>query len=424
MINSIRGFRDIFHPDSAAFASLEETARRIFRLYGYGELRFPAVEYRELFVKSTGETTDIVEKEMYTFTDAGGRELALRPEGTPGVVRAYLENNLHSQDPRRKLFYIGSMYRAERPQAGRYREFEQIGAEYLGNAHPSADAESIAMLAAMLKAAGLNSFSAEINSIGCQNCRPKYREELLSFLKANSDSLCENCKKRIERNPLRALDCKTDGPRLIATAPKQQLCGECADHFDKVTEFLRAANVPFTVNPNLVRGLDYYSRTVFEFRAGGIGSQDAIGGGGRYDSLVKSMGGPEVPAVGWAMGADRVINALAGAGRPKQSPSIFVVSLGDAAVMPSFRLMEQIRACGMTADSASFSQSMKAQMRAANKSGARFAAILGEDEIKNSVCAMKDLQTGEQRNVPLSETENICKMAAEAPSVEPKPAVN
>ncbi|HOX22947.1 MAG TPA: histidine--tRNA ligase, partial [Elusimicrobiales bacterium] len=307
MAQTIRGFRDILEPDAAAFSELENLCRRIFRLYGYSEIRLPTVEQRELFVKSTGDTTDIVEKEMYAFADAGGRLLALRPEGTPGVVRAYMENGLPATDQRRKLFYIGSMFRAERPQAGRYREFEQIGAEYIGNPDPSADAETILLLAELLKAAGIREMKLELNSIGCPQCRPAHRQALLDYLKDHLEELCENCKKRLERNPLRALDCKADGPKLVAQAPAMKYCPDCDAHFAQVRRHLDNAGQAYNINPNLVRGLDYYSRTVFEFRAGGIGSQDAIAAGGRYDSLIKSMGGPDVAAVGWALGADRVL---------------------------------------------------------------------------------------------------------------------
>jgi len=402
MINSIRGFRDIFHPDSTRLTALENTAREVLNLYGFSELRLPAVEYRDLFVKSTGETSDIVEKEMYVFEDAGHRLLALRPEGTPGVARAYIEHNLYSKEPRQKLFYIGGMYRAERPQAGRYREFEQIGAEYIGNAHYAADAEAILALARLLRRAGVNDFRIDINSLGCQKCRPAHRDALFAYLQAHKDELCENCKQRMERNPLRALDCKLDGPKLAANAPKQVFCPECEEHYKGVKELLAAGGETFTENPNLVRGLDYYTRTVFEFRATGIGSQDAIAAGGRYDTLLKSMGGADLPAVGWALGADRVI-AVSQAQAKDDRPLAFVISMCPEAHTTAFRLMEELRQKGIAADGGVFGQSFKSQMRGANKSGAKFALILGGDEIKKNTVALKDLTAGTQTEVAITE---------------------
>lgn len=396
MAQTVRGFRDIMEPDAAAFAELEARCRALFRLYGYGEIRLPTVEQRELFVKSTGDTTDIVEKEMYAFEDAGGRMLALRPEGTPGVARAYIENGLPAKDLRQKLFYIGSMFRAERPQAGRYREFEQIGAEYIGNPDPSADAETMVLLAALLKSAGVKEIRLEINSIGCPQCRPAYKQALLDYLKANLDSLCDNCKKRVERNPLRALDCKTDGPKLAAGAPPMKYCPDCDAHFAQVREHLKNAGLAFNVNPNLVRGLDYYTRTVFEFRAAGIGSQDAIAAGGRYDTLIKSMGGPDVAAVGWAMGADRVLAAAASGERAVPKPEVFVAAADKTAAPTAFQILQFLRGEGLRADAAAFSQSLKSQMRAANKSGARFAAIIGEREAAEGTVTLKDLAPGGQ----------------------------
>ncbi|HOW90537.1 MAG TPA: histidine--tRNA ligase, partial [Elusimicrobiales bacterium] len=310
MTVSLRGFRDILPPESDLFAAVESAARRTFALHGYREIRLPTIEARELFVKSTGDTTDIVEKEMYAFTDQGGREVAVRPEGTPGLVRAYIEHNLSQSGKNAKYFYIGSMFRAERPQAGRYREFTQIGAEYIGNPSPFADAEAIIMLVRLLEQAGLPGLSVEINSLGCAECRGAYRAVLTSFLKGVSGELCEPCRSRIERNPLRALDCKADGPALAGKAPKLSLCAPCAEHFGRTQDLLKSAAVEFRVNTGMVRGLDYYTRTVFEVRTRALGSQDAVAGGGRYDDLVRSMGGPQAPAIGWAMGLDRVAMLL------------------------------------------------------------------------------------------------------------------
>ena len=405
MTVSVRGFRDIFEPEAFLFTALENAARRAFSLYGYEELRIPSVEMRELFVKSTGESTDIVEKEMYSFEDAGGRTLSLRPEGTPGVARAFIENGLAGQNARRKFFYQGSMFRAERPQAGRYREFEQIGVEYLGNPHPSADAETMLLLSRVLSEAGVKDFRAEINSLGCRSCRPAYHAALVDFLRSEKESLCDNCRRRAEKNPLRALDCKTDGALLAKKAPRQELCPECKAHFEAVQELLSQSGLPFSVNNFLVRGLDYYTRTVFEFKSEALGAQDSLAAGGRYDSLIASMGGPETPAVGWAMGADRAVLLM-----PKQTPAgpqVFVISLG--ADKTAFLVLEDLRKSGLRADGANFSQSLRAQMRAADKSGAAFAVIIGENEAKENSAALKNLKTSEQEKIPFSRLAEVLR---------------
>ena len=400
-INSLRGFRDLLPPESTLFARIEACAREVFALYGYREIRIPTIESKELFVKSTGDTTDIVEKEMYAFTDQGGREVAVRPEGTPGVVRAYIERNLSQTGRNGKFYYIGNMFRAERPQAGRYREFTQIGAEYIGNPSPYADAETIAMLVALLAKAGLGGLSVEINSLGCAECRKNYREVLLTYLKANIDRLCEPCRQRIDRNPLRALDCKIDGPALAAAAPKLTLCAPCADHFARTRALLTSSGIDFTVNLNMVRGLDYYTRTVFEVKSSALGSQDAVAGGGRYDELVRSMGGPQAPAIGWAMGVDRVAMLLKDKARADQDPAVFVIAASEIARDPAFRLLGELRSAGIGADFSNFELSLKSQMRSADKSGAAAALLLGEDEIKNSVCAVKFLkEKRDQLTVP------------------------
>ena len=403
-VHSLRGFRDLLPPDSTRFAAIEAAAREVFALYGYQELRIPTIEMKELFVKSTGETTDIVEKEMYAFTDGGGREVAVRPEGTPGVVRAYIEQNLSQTGRNAKLFYIGNMFRAERPQAGRFREFEQIGAEHIGNASPFADAETITMLVRLLEKAGLAACSVELNSLGCAECRKTYRQTLLDYLKQRSEMLCEPCRGRIERNPLRALDCKVDGPWLAEKAPKLSLCPACAEHFTRVQDLLNISGVPYNVNLNLVRGLDYYTRTVFEVRSSALGSQDAVCGGGRYDDLVKSMGGPAAPAIGWALGVDRLAMLLKDSPVADAAPGVFVVSAASEAQDQAFRLLAALRAAGVSADSSNFTLSLKSQMRSADKSGASYAFILGEDELKAGTVAVKPLkQAGDQQPVPFAD---------------------
>jgi len=392
----VRGFRDIFAPQSDNFAELEGAARRVFALAGASEIRIPTVELKELFVKSTGDTTDIVQKEMYAFEDAGGRTLALRPEGTPGVVRAYIENNFAANSPVQKLFYIGNMFRAERPQAGRYREFEQIGLEYIGSAAPAADAETILILKDIVASFGVKNYSVKINSLGCPECRPAYKQELINYLKKDFDSLCDKCKERLERNPLRVLDCKIDGPRFVASAPKQKLCGACAEHFDEVKSLLDG-RIEYAIDANLVRGLDYYTRTVFEFQAGD-GAQNAIAGGGRYDSLVKSMGGPQMPAVGFAMGVERAI-AARGEVAAKPQKKIFVISLDKTCNAKAFEVMYNLRAQGVISDGGLFDKNLKAQLKAADKAGAAFALLLGTDEMTKKVFTLRDFKTGTQKEI-------------------------
>ncbi len=400
-IQSLRGFRDILPPESALFAGVEALAREVFALYGYREIRLPTIESKELYVKSTGDTTDIVEKEMYAFTDQGGREVAVRPEGTPGLVRAYIEQNLGQSGRNAKYFYIGGMFRAERPQAGRYREFTQIGAEYIGNPTPFADAEMIILLVRLLERFGLPGLSVEINSLGCAECRASYRGILLAYLKGVAGELCGACKSRIERNPLRALDCKADGPALAEKAPKLSLCPPCVAHFEETQALLKASDIEFRANLNMVRGLDYYTRTVFEVKTRMLGSQDAVAGGGRYDDLVRSMGGPQAPAIGWAMGVDRVAMLLKDNVRPETDPPVFVVSASPEARKPAFKLLGELRAAGIGADFSNFELSLKSQLRSADRSGARLALLLGEDEIKNSTSAIKFLkEKREQLTVP------------------------
>lgn len=409
-LHSLRGFRDLLPPDSSLFTAIEAAAREVFSLYGYRELRIPTLEFKELFVKSTGETTDIVEKEMYAFTDGGGREVAVRPEGTPGVVRAYIEQNLAQSGRNAKFYYVGNMFRAERPQAGRFREFEQIGAECIGNASPYADAESITMLVRFLGKAGLAACSVELNSLGCAECRKNYRQTLLAYLRGCSDKLCEPCRGRIERNPLRALDCKIDGPWLAGAAPKLTLCPDCGAHFAKVQDLLKVSGVPHNVNPNLVRGLDYYTRTVFEVRSGALGSQDAVCGGGRYDDLVKSMGGPAAPAIGWALGVDRLAMLLKDKPAADDSPKVFVVAASKEAGEKAYGLLTAVREAGVSADFSSFDLSLKSQMRSADKSGAAYALIIGEDELKAGTCAVKPLkEAGDQKIVPQSDVPSTLK---------------
>lgn len=416
-VQSLRGFKDTLPPDSERASALESLCRRVLGRYGFREIRLPTLELQELFIKSTGETTDIVEKEMFRLEDAGGRRLALRPEGTPGVVRAYLEHGLASKGGACKLFYAGPMFRAERPQAGRLREFVQVGVECLGNPHPAADAEAILAARAVFDEAGLADKTAlRLNNLGCEDepsCRPKHREALREFLRSREVGLCENCRRRIARNPLRALDCKGCGPSLAREAPRLSPCAACAVHVGEVARILLANGSPHTYpDPGLVRGLDYYTRTVFEFSSAlGTGSQDALAGGGRYDGLVASMGGPKTPAVGWALGLERVLMAAAAASSGARTPpglrpvDVFVALQGrePGAVLAAAGALESLRRAGFHAGGSLFALSLKAQMREAGREQAPFVAIIGDEELKRTppACMLKDMRAGTQSEVAL-----------------------
>lgn len=421
-----RGTRDIIDFDVRSFRHLEKCAGRAFALFGYEEIRTPSFENADLFSRAVGDTTDIVEKEMYLFEDRGGRPLALRPEGTAGVVRAYLEHGWDQTAPAKKLWYGGPMFRAERPQAGRYREFWQIGAENFGNPSPQADAETLFLVRDILSAAGLkNGLRFLVNSIGCGVCRPLYREVLKKYLSARQGDLCENCVRRMDRNPLRALDCKGDGPKFFdAPLMADHLCDDCRRHRDEAYGLLRAASFPFEEAPRLVRGLDYYTRTVFEVTAPGQGSQDAIGAGGRYDGLVKLLGGPDTPAVGFALGIDRVVRALQAQGwtaPPVQK--IFVAQAGAGASAAAFVLAQDLRSRAQTTQAqvaveiGASSKSLKAQFRAADGWGAGTLVLVGEEELKRGTVVLKDLIRHVQEEIPLVQAADRLFNRA---SVEPK----
>ncbi len=406
-----RGTRDIKDGEARAFQQLEAAARDVFRRYGYEEIRTPVFETAELFQRAVGEATDIVEKEMYVFEDRGGRKLALRPEGTAGVVRAYLEHAWDKTGGIKKLFYSGPMFRADRPQAGRYREFWQIGAEYFGNPSAQADADLLWLVKDLLNAYGLKDVQFQLNSIGCPKCRPAYREKLVKFLHARKESLCEDCQRRLEKNPLRALDCKTDGPKL-ADAPKisESLCEDCRKHDHELKALLKAPGLefPFQENPWLVRGLDYYSRTVFEVTAGGLGAQDAVAAGGRYDSLVKTLGGPDVPAVGFALGMDRVARARYGEELDKSvdheaSNRVFVALAGEGVGPRGFEIVKRLRSKGFVAEIGASDKSLKAQLRWAESWGGHYVVIVGEEELKKNACLLKDMAGHSQVELSLED---------------------
>jgi len=399
-ITAVRGFRDILPEESAVWQGIETRARTAFAAYGFSEIILPVLEKTELFARAIGETTDIVEKEMYTFTDRDESSLTLRPEGTASVIRAYIEHSLAHREPVSKLFYIGPMFRRERPQKGRYRQFHQIGAEILGRDDPLIDAELLLMLHDFFTALRLE-VAIDVNSLGDAVCRPGYRESLRAFGESRLAELCENCHARLHRNPLRLLDCKEPGCRqATADAPvlTDFLCAPCRDHFARVQAYLRQENVPFALNPRLVRGLDYYCRTSFEVIARGLGSQNAVCGGGRYDGLVEQLGGPAVPGIGFAIGVERLVMLLqAQEHHPPSPPDLFIAPLGEAAEGWAFSVAHRLRRGGYQIELESGGRGLKAQMRRADKLGVRYVLILGENELAAGKGTVRDMQAKSDR---------------------------
>jgi histidyl-tRNA synthetase len=424
-ITSIKGFADILPGEVEIWQSVEAAARRVFDSYNFSEIRIPILEKTELFSRSIGETTDIVEKEMYTFEDRDSRggetgeatRLTLRPEGTAGVVRAYVESEMYKVEPVRKLYYLGPMFRRERPQKGRMRQFHQIGAEALGRGDPFIDAEILLLLSDFFSAVGLTEPSLQINSLGDSACRPGYRETLLAFLRQRKDSLCANCQRRMERNPLRALDCKEPGC-IAATkdAPSilDSLCVPCSDHFATVQRLLNVIGVRFTLNPRMVRGLDYYCRTTFEWTTTQLGSQSAVAAGGRYDGLVQELGGPAIPGVGFALGVERLTMLLRQQETPAtHGPALFVVWIGEKARDWAFPLIHRLRRKGMAVEMESEARSLKSQMRRADKFKAVSVLIVGDDELANGKAVLRDMATKRQQAISLEriEAELIARQA-------------
>ena len=414
LTNAPRGTKDILPDRVGDWIYLEERIRDICARYGYLELRTPIFEHTELFRRGIGEGTDVVDKEMYTFLDKGGRSITLRPENTAAAVRAYLQNKLYADSSLVKLFYIGSMFRHDRPQAGRMREFHQFGVEALGEMSPAVDAEVILLAVDFLKSLGLQELKLSLNSVGCPKCRPLYRKALQDFFRDKLEHLCKDCKDRFERNPLRILDCKADADQdFMQEAPKvaDSLCDDCRAHFEGVQRYLKSVGVEYELDARLVRGLDYYTKTAFEIKYAPLGAQSAVAGGGRYDGLVEEIGGSETPAVGFAVGMERVLLALEKQGllpERKASAEVFVIALGEEAKLPAFRLLEELRRAGLVAAMDYAGRSMKAQMKQANKSAARFAVILGEDEIKESVVMLKDMEKGEQQKIAIDDLIKTC----------------
>ena len=394
-IASVKGFHDILPGQSALWSWIEATARESFARYGYSEIRLPILERTELFRRSIGEATDIVEKEMYTFADRDDASLTLRPEGTASVVRAYVEHALHQQEPFSKLYYIGPMFRRERPQKGRLRQFWQIGVEAIGRDDAAIDAEVVLLMHDLLHALGVRGVQLDLNSLGCSVCRPRYAAALLEFARHHAAALCDNCRNRVERNPLRLLDCKNPSCREItAEAPliSEHLCEECRDHFGTVEALLGREEVPFRVNPRLVRGLDYYCRTAFEATAEGLGSQNAVGGGGRYDGLVKTFGGPQAPGIGFALGFERLILSMGDEHRDRRDGAeVYIAPIGVSAEAEAAHWAHLLRKDGLRVETSSGRKSLKSQMRLADKLGVSHVLILGDNEIAAGAATVRDM---------------------------------
>ncbi|MCH7911623.1 MAG: histidine--tRNA ligase [Deltaproteobacteria bacterium] len=411
-ISRVKGFSDILPGEIETWQFLEDKAREVFSHYNFSEIRIPILEKTELFSRSLGETTDIVEKEMYTFADqdAKGSLLTLRPEGTASVVRAYVEAGLYQVEPVRKLFYLGPMFRRERPQKGRLRQFYQIGAEVLGRGDPYVDAEILLLLSDFFVMVGLCDLTLELNSLGCVQCRPRYREHLLVFLRKRERELCENCRRRMERNPLRVLDCKVKSCfQVTSEAPSilDYLCEACRGHFGTVERLLTETKIKYGINPRMVRGLDYYCRTTFEWTSTQLGSQNTVAAGGRYDGLVEDLGGPPVPGVGFALGMERMVLLFSMKETKRQARlALYIAWIGSAARSWSFPVVHRLRRKGFRVEMEWEEKSLKSQMRRADKLGAQRVLIVGEEEFRKERGLLRDMDSKEQVEISLDEIES------------------
>jgi histidyl-tRNA synthetase len=413
-ITSVRGFKDILPHETGIWQYVEGTTREIFMDFGFREIRVPILEKTDLFKRSVGESTDIVEKEMYSFPDRSDEYLTLRPEATASVIRAYIEHAMYALDPVARLFTIGPMFRRERPQKGRYRQFHQINVEYLGLDDPRIDAEVILMLIQFLKHLELADFKLEINSLGCRECRPRFRNDLSDFLKDKQTGLCADCRRRLHTNPLRIFDCKVESCHaVIDQAPRLSgfTCTECVDHFERLKRFLKNFSIPFEINEKMVRGLDYYTRTTFEVVTKSLGTQNAIAGGGRYDGLVKELGGPDIPGIGFAVGMERLISMMPhGNQKFMVFPDLFVAALGDEAQGMAFTLCNRLRMEGVSTEMDYSGKSLKSQMKRADKLKCRYTLILGDKEINENMVELRDMRSGAQVTVDIHHLkDNIIK---------------
>ena len=411
-----RGTNDFLPGEVEKWQYLEGLIRELFANYHYKEIRTPIFEHTELFLRSVGETSDIVSKEMYSFEDKGLRHVTLRPEGTAGAVRAFVENKLFAQSLPVKLYYIGPMFRYDQPQAGRYRQFHQFGCEVLGSADPMVDAEVISFAVDLFTRLGLESLSVLINTVGCDKCRPRYQQALKEYFSQYKDQLCPTCLERLEKNPLRLLDCKEEGCKAVAAHAPTTLdyaCDDCKSHFEKVCSYLESIGIQYDVDTTLVRGLDYYTQTAFEVIMNKVGSQqNAICGGGRYNKLVSQVGGDDIPGMGFAAGMERVLLTIAEEGITlpvEQKVDVYVAPLGEKAKDVCFKLTHSLRSAGLTVETDYLSRSMKAQMKAADKAGARFTVIIGDDELAKGEAVVRTMDTSSQETIPLEEVINYVK---------------
>jgi histidyl-tRNA synthetase len=405
MIEAVKGARDILPEETGRWQFVEAAARSLFERYGFREIRTPILESTELFRRGIGEGSDIVAKEMYTFADRKGRSLSLRPEATAPVARAYIEHRLDRRSEIERLYYIGPMFRYERPQKGRTRQFSQIGAEVMGGDHPAIDAETIEMVMTFVEALGIAGAGLVLNSVGCPVCRPGYRDVLVRALQPLADRLCNDCRRRLRENPLRCFDCKVPADRaILAAAPAilEHVCEVCRDHFARVRACLEALGVGFRIDPRLVRGLDYYRRTAFEVIQEGLGAQNALLGGGRYDGLIEGLGGPPVPGFGFAAGLDRLVLSLPEtAPIPEAAPDVVMVTQGEESIGRALEVAQRLRRAGLRVILDPLpGKSLKAQMRRAHDRRARFAAILGERELSEHVVTLRTMADGTQVSVP------------------------
>ena len=404
MLRGIKGVKDILPDEIARWQLIEDMARRLSLSYGYQEIRVPVFEMTELFARSIGASTDIVEKEMYTFQDRDGTSLTLRPEATAGVVRAYIEHNLGGSAVSQKFFYLGPMFRHERPQAGRLRQFHQYGVEYFGMRSPLTDVEVVSLLWRFLSGLGLPDLTLEINSLGDAADRPPYKAALLEFLKTREDRLCQNCRRRMGTNPLRVLDCKVPGCQAATEdAPRitDHLSAGSRRHFEDVQAGLRDLGISFSLNSRLVRGLDYYTQTIFEVTSGRLGAQNAVAAGGRYDGLVEALGGASTPAVGFAVGLERVALVLPASAIPRPHSLIFVAAFGEQGVTAGTRVLDELRGLGLRADTDYRASTLKAHLRQADRLGAEYVVIIGDDEVTKGRLLVRNMRTKEQEELPL-----------------------
>ena len=405
-----RGTKDITPKDVYKWHYVEKKFREICALYGYEEIRTPIFEHTEVFARSVGDTTDVVQKEMYSFTDRGDRQLSLKPEGTAGVIRSFIENKMYADTQPTKLYYITPCFRYERPQAGRQRQFHQFGIEVLGSDGPSVDAEVISLAVQFFNEMGLKNLSVNINSVGCPTCREEYNRKLKEYLDKKVDVLCETCLERKDKNPMRVIDCKNphckenlqDIPFMI-----DHLCEDCKDHFDKLQTYLKEMDINYVVDKTIVRGLDYYKKTAFEIISNDIGSQSTVCGGGRYDGLVEMLGGPKgISGIGFALGAESLLLTLENNNIEIENPKstdIYIATIGDAAKTKSFKLIKDLRTNHISADNDHLDKSLKAQFKYSDKLNAKYTVVIGDDELANDTATLKNMKTSEQTTIKLSE---------------------